>query len=77
MSLAYLILCVHTADTKRYKHLVWTHCSHFVCADSPKQLKLKIIDLKEIFSMIEVMLLFCITLLFYIHIIFFPSLLSR
>lgn len=40
------------------KNQVWLHCSHLVCAVAPKQLKLDILDLKEIFSMIEVMFSF-------------------
>lgn len=48
------------------KNQVWLHCSHLVCAVAPKQLKLDILDLKEIFSMIEVMFSFVSPHCFYI-----------
>ncbi len=66
MSLAYLILCAHTADKKR-QWLSVCYCREIpslaplfspFSAVSPKQLKLDILNLKEIFSMIEVILFF-------------------
>lgn len=60
MSLAYLILPAITTRQRLCrcviieKRPIWLHCSYFVTSVSPKQLKLDIMHLEEIFSLIEV-----------------------
>lgn len=60
MSLAYLILSAITTRQRLSlcviieKRPIWFHCSYFVTSASPKQLKLDIMHLEEIFSLIEV-----------------------